>query len=384
MRRLPLITSAMLVVTHGCNLRCRYCFVKKEPESMTLATAKAAARFLMDNARAAGVTPEINFFGGEPLLMFDSVMKPLVEWVHGELGEAMRFSVTTNGTLLTPERIGFMKRHGFGLLLSMDGAAPVQDYNRPGADGRGSFERLRPIVPRVLEAWPGVTLRMTAIPATCERTWESIMWAAAEGFRSFFVTPNVFEPWDAAARAALERCMARYAGYVAESERGGVRPIRFSAFEQARSDLKELERCERAGLRRASPRCRAEGKCGLGASRFASVHPDGGLYACQELTSNGGEESPFYIGSVFGGADEGRRRALMASYDAAGARGEYCAECELDRICDGGCAANNYLATGAVNVLPEVYCWWRRLLLREARRISEGGEDNAGGKHIGL
>ena len=103
MRRLPLITSAMLVVTHGCNLRCRYCFVKKEPESMTLATAKAAARFLMDNARAAGVTPEINFFGGEPLLMFDSVMKPLVEWVHGELGEAMRFSVTTNGTLL-PQR----------------------------------------------------------------------------------------------------------------------------------------------------------------------------------------------------------------------------------------------------------------------------------------
>ena len=117
MRALPLITSAMLVVTHECNLRCRYCFVRKEPRRMTLDTAKAAAGFLLENARRAGVRPEINFFGGEPMLMYDSVIKPLVEWVHDELGENMRFSITTNGTLLTPERIGFMKRHGFSLLL---------------------------------------------------------------------------------------------------------------------------------------------------------------------------------------------------------------------------------------------------------------------------
>ena len=61
MRELPKITSAMLVVTHACNLRCRYCFVQKEPKRMSLETAKDAARFLIDNAHAAGAgTPEIN------------------------------------------------------------------------------------------------------------------------------------------------------------------------------------------------------------------------------------------------------------------------------------------------------------------------------------
>ena len=101
MRELPKITSAMLVVTHGCNLRCRYCFVQKEPQRMALSTAKDAARFLMANAMASGGgTPEINFFGGEPMLEFDTVIKPLVEWVHDELGEPFRFSITTNGTLL--------------------------------------------------------------------------------------------------------------------------------------------------------------------------------------------------------------------------------------------------------------------------------------------
>ena len=54
MRELPKITSAMLVVTHACNLRCRYCFVQKEPSHMTLETAKDAATFLINNAKAEG------------------------------------------------------------------------------------------------------------------------------------------------------------------------------------------------------------------------------------------------------------------------------------------------------------------------------------------
>ena len=378
MRELPKITSAMLVVTHGCNLRCRYCFVQKQPQRMTLETAKDAARFLMGNAKASGgPTPEINFFGGEPMLEFDTVIKPLVEWVHDGLGEPFKFSITTNGTLLTDERIRFMKRHGFGLLLSMDGNKPVQDYNRPYADGSGSFDALKAIVPKALAAWPGVTFRMTAIPETCSHLFESIMWAAAQGFTNFFVTPNVFEPWDEASRETLAGEMRKYADYYAESRARGVRPIAFSTFEQAFWDIKAIADAESKGVYRAMPKCRSDGKCGLGASRFASIHPNGNLYACQEMTSNEGEESPFYIGSIYSGADNARRRALMESFDALPVRGEYCGECEYDRICDGGCVANNYMVTGRLGGMPEMYCWWRRLVLHEAERVKEGEQCRA-------
>ena len=44
---LPEISSAMLVVTHRCNLECRYCFVKQKNEDMDLATAREAARSRM-------------------------------------------------------------------------------------------------------------------------------------------------------------------------------------------------------------------------------------------------------------------------------------------------------------------------------------------------
>ena len=233
---------------------------------MSLETAKAAARMLMENARVSGAAPEINFFGGEPMLEYDTVIRPLVEWLHDELKERFRFSITTNGTLLTDERMGFMRRHGFGLLLSMDGNKPVQDYNRPCAGGGGSFDTLRPIVPKVLAAWPGATFRMTAIPETCGHLFESILWAAAQGFTNFFVTPNVFEHWDEAAWDVLAGELRKYADYYAESKRRGVRPIKFSTFEQAFEDLKQIRRAERQGTYRALPKCTARGKCGLGAS----------------------------------------------------------------------------------------------------------------------
>ena len=379
MRELPKITSAMLVVTHACNLRCRYCFVQKEPSHMTLETAKDAALFLINNAKAEGgkQRPEINFFGGEPMLMYDSVIKPLVEWVHDDLGEPFRFSITTNGTLLTDERIRFMQRHRFGLLLSMDGNKSVQDYNRPYADGKGSFDALKPVVPKVLAAWPGTTFRMTAIPETCSHLFESIMWASAQGFTNFFVTPNVFEAWDDVARDVLAGELRKYADYYAESKARGVKPITFSTFEQAFWDMKAIADAEAKGVYRAMPKCRSEGKCGLGTSRFASIHPNGNLYACQEMTSNEGEDSAFYIGSIYGGVDNNRRRALAEAFDSVPAWGEYCGECEYDRICDGGCVANNYMVTGKLGGMPEMYCWWRRAVLHEAMRVKEAEQCRA-------
>lgn len=379
MRELPKITSAMLVVTHACNLRCRYCFVHKEPSHMTLETAKDAALFLINNAKAEGgkQRPEMNFFGGEPMLMYDSVIKPLVEWAHDELGENMRFSITTNGTLLTDERIRFMQRHRFGLLLSMDGNKPVQDYNRPYADGSGSFTIMNSIVPKVVAAWPGTTFRMTAIPDTCGHVFQSIMWALMHGFTNFFVTPNVFEPWSDEARNILANELHKYADYYIECKRDGVKPITFSTFEQAFWDIKAIADAEAKGIYRAMPKCRSQGKCGLGTSRFASIHPNGNLYACQEMTSNEGEESAFYIGSIYSGVDNNRRRALAESFDSVSVWGEYCDECEYDRICDGGCVANNYMVTGKLGGMPEMYCWWRRTVLHEAMRVKEAEQCRA-------
>ena len=106
---LPKITSAMLIVTHACNLACRYCFVHQEPSRMTYDTAKRAAQFLLDNAEGTNDIPSINFFGGEPLLMWDSIIKPLTLWLREEVKKPFELSMTSNGILLDDKKIDFMK-----------------------------------------------------------------------------------------------------------------------------------------------------------------------------------------------------------------------------------------------------------------------------------
>ena len=173
--------------------------------------------------------------------------------------------------------------------------------------------------------------------------------------------------------------MRKYGDYYIDSYRTGKRPLTFSTFEDAFREIRDINAAEARGEYRAGGKCKAEGKCGLGATRFASIHPNGNIYGCQEMTSNEGEESVFYIGNLTDGVDDARRYALMRAFGERAAKGLDCDNCEYDRICDGGCVANNYMATGRLNELPEVYCWWRRTILDEAVRVMQvlGEEENA-------
>ena len=375
---LPKITSTMLVLTHACNLRCRYCFVAKEPQHMTYETAKASAEFLIKNAEECGQTPSINFFGGEPMLMWDSIIVPLTNWIRNEYKKPFSLGITTNGTLLNDERIKFLKDNGIGMLFSIDGAKETQDYNRPYADGRGSFDSLENIIPKIGKEFINTTFRMTTIPATCHNVFNNIKFAEANGYNNFFLVPNVFEEWDNESKETLRKEVSKYGDYYIDCMRNNIQPMTFSTFDKSFNDIKMINHAIRTKTYRCSPGCKAMGKCGLGASRFASVHPNGNLYGCQEMTSNEGPDSIFYIGNIFTGVDDDRRTALMALYDQETITGEDCATCRYNRVCDGGCVANNYLATNNLAHLPKVYCWWKRMLLDEAIRVMQtlGSEGN--------
>jgi len=125
--------------------------------------------------------------------------------------------------------------------------------------------------------------------------------------------------------------------------------------------------------------CKACGKCGLGSNKNASIHPNGNLYGCQEMTSNVGEQNIFYIGNIYSGVEDSRRFELMELFDKQSAVGDDCANCLYNRVCDGGCVANNYLINQDISVVPNTYCWWKRVVLDGAVRIMQtlGQEENA-------
>lgn len=375
---LPKITSAMLVLTHKCNLRCRYCFVSKKPQTMSYQTALDAANFLIANAEHSGATPNINFFGGEPMLEWETIIVPLTRYVREKYGKPFEIGITTNGTLLSQDRIDFMKANQFSFLLSCDGGPNTQNYNRPKANGEGSFEDVQKWLPSILAWRPGTTFRMTAIPATCQNLMSDILFAEQAGFTNFFVMPNEFEEWPEDARAKMGTQIQAYCDYYIESYRQGKKPIVFLPMERCFKEILLINQAEQKGTFRTLTKCQACGKCGLGASRFAAIHPDGSIYACQELTSNDEKCQVFRIGDIYAGVDDAKRKRLMDWYDGEKTTGDHCEQCLYNRVCDGDCVANNYLITGSINTIPAVTCWWRRLLLDSAVRVMSvlGDEEN--------
>ena len=118
-------------ITDDCNLECIYCFTEHHPHYMKLETAIAAADWVYKNLEYRGIPKEeernrdtcceLYFFGGEPLLCYETVIVPLVEYCKNKYPGLFYFGCTTNGTLLTKDKIDFFKQNNFCILLSIDG-----------------------------------------------------------------------------------------------------------------------------------------------------------------------------------------------------------------------------------------------------------------------
>lgn len=157
----------VLEVTDSCNLRCKYCSytINSQPSrtkakghstnflSKEIAVSAIDAYFreyanLLDrlpNRRLKDIfnkrnPPVLGFYGGEPLLCF-TMIEELVDYTKNSYQDLNpTFSVTTNGTLLTPSIIDFLAENKVELSISFDGAKSQHDKNRVYVDGSGSFD----------------------------------------------------------------------------------------------------------------------------------------------------------------------------------------------------------------------------------------------------
>ena len=55
--------------------------------------------------------PSLNFFGGEPLIMWDKIVKPLTLYIREKYKDEISLGITTNGTLLDNEKIDFFYKN---------------------------------------------------------------------------------------------------------------------------------------------------------------------------------------------------------------------------------------------------------------------------------
>lgn len=96
-----------------CNLNCRYCLQHKILEKEISHNINPDIYPFLEKYK-----PRLHFFGGEPLLFFDTI-KEISEVLENSW--MPKFSVMTNGKLLTEEKISWLNEHKFWVSVSWDG-----------------------------------------------------------------------------------------------------------------------------------------------------------------------------------------------------------------------------------------------------------------------
>ncbi len=112
----------------SCNYACSYCNQATQIDDATISTLGDVERFLVQLDIWLKAPPEkIELWGGEPFVYW-AKLKRLVPALHAKFPEA-RFSIITNGSLLSREKLDFIARYDIGVGISHDG--PGQHLRGP-------------------------------------------------------------------------------------------------------------------------------------------------------------------------------------------------------------------------------------------------------------
>jgi radical SAM protein with 4Fe4S-binding SPASM domain len=179
-------------LTDKCNLGCSYCFQARGSHSLEFPIIREALDFFQGFLEPRSF---IVFYGGEPLLAFDTIRRTLahVQEQAALRKKEFRYSISTNGSLLTEEVIAFLNTHRFQVNLSHDGTA--QDTTRPS--------RMNPLILENLDRMIRfkqikLTTNSVFVPATVEELFPSARFLIERGVPDCGFAYSITSPWDLA------------------------------------------------------------------------------------------------------------------------------------------------------------------------------------------
>lgn len=340
------VKAMCLHIAHDCNLRCKYCFASTGDfgtgrKLMPLETAKAAIDFLLEHSEGRE-NLELDFFGGEPLMNFD-VVKETVAYARSkekEFGKKFRFTITTNGMLLTDDKIDFINEEMSNVVLSIDGRKEVNDKMRVRVDGSGCYDKIMDGYRRLVEKRGDKEyyVRGTYTKYNLDFS-EDVFHLYEEGFDQISVEPVMEEESIeyAITEKELDRIYQEYDRLVdrlTQLKRDGG----FLNFFHFMIDLDQGP-CVIKRLR----------GCGSG-NEYVSITPDGDIFPCHQFVGH----DEYKMGNLEEGTfnEEIKKEFAGAHIYSKSA----CRQCWAKFYCSGGCNANNYIYNGDIHQAHELSC----------------------------
>ncbi len=347
MARNPVVKALCLHVAHDCNLACKYCFAGEgeyhgSRSLMSAEVGKASIDFLIKNS-GHRKNIEVDFFGGEPLMNF-TVVKEVVEYARSreaQTGKNFRFTMTTNGVLLSDKIIDFLNEHMHNVVLSLDGRPEINDKMRPTCNGKGSYEVILPKFRKLVEKRGNKQyyIRGTYTHNNLDFS-KDVLHMADAGFNEVSVEP-VVAPSNmdyALQETDINKLCEEYEILAKEMLRRQREDGKCFTFFHFMIDLTGGP-CVHKRL----------AGCGSGTEYLAAT-PEGDLYPCHQFV--GMEE--FKMGDVWNGVHNLDKRQEFEKCNVYAK--DDCTKCWAKLYCSGGCAANSYNFNGVLNSTYEVGC----------------------------
>lgn len=123
------VSSVMILMGMKCNFDCAYCFQKYVNKDLVHESKPEDVPEFLKLLKDSGVRPrQIRPYGGEPLVYW-KVLKPLIEGLADMYDPIPSLVVTTNGSLLTPDKVDFLHKYNTRINLSYDGPDTYRDFD---------------------------------------------------------------------------------------------------------------------------------------------------------------------------------------------------------------------------------------------------------------
>ena len=151
--------------TLDCNFKCWYCYENHIPRSLMKEETLKSIQNLISNILSDDKikTFDLGFFGGEPLLYFNKISKPIIDFAESicrKKSKDLHIHFTTNGSLLTQQTIEYLSRFNCGFQITLDGGKEMHDKTRFYKNGGGSFEKIICNIIKLLTAGLTVIVRI--------------------------------------------------------------------------------------------------------------------------------------------------------------------------------------------------------------------------------
>jgi uncharacterized protein len=311
---------------------------------------------------SSGGELDLSFFGGEPLLEPNLILDCMAyAREQAQLaGEKVRFNLTTNGTVTSPEAWRVMLTDDLDLAVSFDGTPEVHDRHRRFVGGLGSSSSVEQTLRQLIDNGRKVRVNMVVRPDGLGALADGLIYLHGLGIRQVDLSLDLWTVWTAGDGRRLEEALVE----AARLWRAWLPEFSLNLFDA------------KIGAFAALPAACDDTRCGFGDGEVA-VAPSGRLYPCERLIGEDRADHPLRLpGHALVGQDFLRFEVAPIKKNSA------CSGCMLRSACDTDCRCSNFIRTGNVDRADGLLCIFNKAAARAVSEVFDQEQETGTKVHI--